>query len=157
MTVGLAGVRYHMRSISGNRKRALDCGGGAERRKRRRLSVLCPLQQPAATSLRLYTDFRAHAYGSSFHSASLRREDFWSGLVPCGPCECSFFGEYEPPHASVFLLEVLVLYGKHERSTCSVYKGEQHTGNLSPYIEKEPVPSPLMKSPPTLLVSTSDP
>lgn len=49
--------------------------------------------------------------------------------------------------AGVLLLEVLVLItpsGRrfHKSGT------SQLTGNLSPYIEKEPVPSPLMKSPP---------
>lgn len=47
----------------------------------------------------------------------------------------------------MLLLEVLVLVTPSERQFHKL-EVSQLTGNLSPYIEKEPVPSPLMKSPP---------
>ena len=38
---------------------------------------------------------------------------------------------------------------RHQTAGTTPHAEHVRTGNLSPYIEKEPVPSPLMKSPPS--------
>jgi hypothetical protein len=48
----------------------------------------------------------------------------------------------------VLFLEVLVLCAVPSQSPSCAQREEERTGNLSPYIEKLPVPSAFRKSPP---------
>ena len=59
----------------------------------------------------------------------------------------------EQPGLGVLLLEVLVLpRTERQPDVRRRDQGWELTGNLSPYIEKEPVPSPFKKSPPTITI-----
>lgn len=89
--------------------------------------------------------------------------EFACGCGGCGGCVredryvisvCDFKSDarHVPYHgqqtgSGVLLFEVLILRGIR-KTTPFRSRGYKLTGNLSPYIEKEPVPSPLRKSPP---------
>jgi len=48
----------------------------------------------------------------------------------------------------MLLVEILILIEEGSGKLLGEHMRNGHTGNLSPYIEKDPVPSPFMKSPP---------
>jgi len=55
----------------------------------------------------------------------------------------------QKPWTSMFHLEILVLeFDGIEKGRKVFVSLKKRTGNLSPYIENDPVPSPLRKSPP---------